>query len=418
MMRDIRRSARLATLPLYLDKLDRHETIITWLAAAGLLAFSVVALLDRHVFGDTSPLFWDLVVYGEAVDLLASDLNPYNSQLLHNGGVANYLHYTSPPAITWLFAAIAHSPFRALFKPALILLHFIAIIGTPIVMGRLFFGHSPARLALAAGAFLTLFAISGIGAFSAMNNGTVLNFLIVAMSPRGFVRREWSAFHVAVTLAAVFKPYYLFFWIIPVMAHGFSWRQAAIAALCGTAAALTYLLPLWMDPELFRAWVNNLVQQMLVLGDAGANVFGAVKLLTGQADHWLPYAAQIIFIAFLAGLLLATPLKRLELWAALFIGAIFMNPRILGYDIAIASIPFAFAFATLLPASISKGFRLILSTYLLAGSMLVLSYNSRVIPQAVLFPLSVAALLLVMSLRAGHGRNPWMPGRVFRPKAS
>ena len=372
-----------------------------WLAAAALMALSFAGLLDRHVLGHVSPLFWDLPVYLRAVDLLAAGQNPYDSELLHHAGVPSYLYFISPPAVMMLFAGIAKSPLHFLFGPALFLLHLAAMAGTPILLGRLLFGRAPARLALATAAFFTLFAASGLTAFSAMNNGSALNFLIVALALPGFSRKRWTAFHIAVTVAAIFKPYYVFCWILPVLAHGFDRRQFFTACGLTIMAASSYILPMWLAPEIFHAWVSN-VMTTLAIGDVGTSVFGA--LADWQAalkPQWLPHAAQAAYIAFLAILLMLTRLRGRPLWAALLLGVVFMNPRPLSYDMAIAAIPFAFLTATLLPKAMTMPWRLAISVPALAIFMLVLSYNDRIVPAAMLFPLMAACVMAATTLRAG-----------------
>ena len=74
-----------------------------------------------------------------------------------------------------------------------------------------------------------------------MNNGSVLYLLIVMAAATGLTKRNWTAFHIAVMGATIFKPYYVFFWIIPARAHGFSWRQTATAICLALLAALTYI---------------------------------------------------------------------------------------------------------------------------------------------------------------------------------
>lgn len=385
-------------------RLKRHEETAIWLTAGALVIFSLLAFIDRHLIGATSPLFWDLPVYRHAVELLAEGKNPYDSALLHDAGVPPWLFFISPPAVMMLFAGIANTPLRHLLEPALFILHVVAIVGTPFLLGRLLFGPSPARIALAMGGFLTLFAAAGLGAVSAMNNGSVLNFFIVAGAFSGFRRRRWSGFHLAVVIAAIFKPYYVFFWILPVLAHGFNWRQVFIGASLATLAALAYIMPLFLAPDIFHAWRSN-VMTTLSIGDVGSNVFGVFDAwLTGKGFNtdqvWLPAAAQLAYITLLIGLLLIFPLKGPALWAACLLSAVFMNPRPLAYDLALAAIPLAFLTAMLLPRAIGLGWRLAISTWLLAGTMLVLCYNDRIAPRGGVFSIVVAGVLLAVIVRA------------------
>jgi hypothetical protein len=379
-----------------------RENTVLWIVTAGLLAFCACGLLDRHLLGHTSPLFWDVPVYLRAADLLASGQNPYDSALLHQSGVPSYLYFISPPAVMLLLAAVAKSPFHALLAPTLYVLHFVAMIATPLLLGRLLFGGSPARLGLALGAFFTLFAAAGLGAFSAMNNGSVLNLLIVATAVHGLTRGRWTGFHIAALIAAIFKPYYVFFWILPVLAKGFDWRHVFIGAALTLLAALTYILPIWLAPDIFHAWMGN-VLTTLAVGGVGANVFGALDdWITAAELGWLPHAAQLVYIGYLAGLLLLTRLRGRELWAALLLSAVFMNPRPLGYDVAIAAIPLAYLTARLLPHSLGWSLRLALSTTGLAVSMMVISYNDHIAPAAMLFPLAAGGVLTLTALRARH----------------
>ena len=392
------------------------ENTVMWIAALALMAFSVCVILDRHFIGHTSPLFWDMPVYLRATDLLAAGENPYVSDLLHRAGVPDYLYFISPPAVMMLFAAIGNSPLHPLFAPTLTILHFLAMAGTPLLLGRLLFGQSPARIALAAGAFFTLFASAGLSAFSAMNNGSALYFLILMAAITGLTAKHWTAFHVFTTIASIFKPYYVFFWILPVLAHGFNGRQAFIGAGLSALAALTYILPLWLAPDIFWAWMGN-VATTLDIDDVGGNIFGAATSWDLASEwRWLPHAAQGVYMCFLAGLLLLGRLRGRKLWAALLVGAVFMNPRPLGYDVATAAIPFAFLAATLLPRTLGSGWRLPLSTVGLAGLMMVLSYEDRIIPAAVLFPLMAAGVLTVLVLRAG--KRSGGPGRRRSPETA
>jgi hypothetical protein len=386
----------------YARKPSVQENTLLWAVTAGLLTFCVCGLLDRHVLGQTSPLFWDVPVYLRAADLLATGQNPYDSALLHQAGVPSYLYFISPPAVMLLLAAVAKTHLHGLLGPVLYLLHFVAMIATPLLLGRLLFGSSPARIGLAMGAFFTLFAAAGLGAFSAMNNGSVLNLLIVATAMRGLTRGRWTGFHIAALIAAIFKPYYVFFWILPVLAKDFDWRHVFIGAALTLLAALTYILPIWLAPDIFHAWVDN-VLTTLAIGGLGANVFGALDdWITVAELSWLPHAAQLLYIGYLAGLLLLTRLHGRELWAALLLSAVFMNPRPLGYDVAIAAIPLAYLTARLLPRSLSWGRRLAFSTLGLAAPMMVISYNDHIAPAAVLFPLVAAGVLTHTALRARH----------------
>jgi hypothetical protein len=394
-----------------LEELRRREPAVIWLAAAGLFALAAAIFVDRHFIGEPVPLFWDLPVYDAAVRALAEGADPYNSAELHRFGPPDYLHFTSPPAIAWLLTLIAKSGLGPLLKPALLVLHLAAMVGITLVLGRLFFGREPERLALAGAALLMLFGAFGVGTLAAANNGTALYWWIVATAVAGFERDRWTAFHVAVLVAAAFKPFYAFFWMLPVLAQGLSFRHGGIAAAGALVAAASYVIPVLVDPATFWHWLENVTRQTLAQGDLGSNVFAAASRLTAaQHAAWLPYAAQLAFNGILLGLVWLTPVKGRARWAMLIIAAVFMNPRAQGYDMAIASIPLAFAAALLLPASLSTGLALVVSVYGLALPMLVLSYRLiALVPAPILFPLVVALVLLgtdlAMRLKVWKLRN-------------
>ncbi len=394
-----------------LEEMRNHERAVVWLAAAGLILLAAAIFVERHFIGDTVPLFWDLPVYDAAVRALAEGIDPYDSAALHRFEspeyLPEYLHFTSPPAVAWLLMAIAKAGLAPLLKPTLLILHLAAMVGIPLVLGRVFFGGEPERLALATAAFLMLFGFAGVGTLAAANNGTILYWWIAATAVAGFERDRWTAFHIAVVVAAVFKPFYIFFWILPVLAQGFSIRQAAIAFAGMLAAASFYVLPLLVDPVTSWRWAANVTQQTLGQGDLGSNVFAAAaRLVASGRAGWLPYVAQFSFNGVLAALLWATPVKGRARWAMLIAAAVFMNPRAQGYDMAIAAIPLAFAAALLLPAALSTGLALAVSVYGLALPMLVLSYRLiNLIPSPILFPLIVAGVLLWTDL--GARRKIW-----------
>jgi hypothetical protein len=393
-----------------LESLQRYEKPVVWVAAASLFLLAGTIFLNRHFFGynnillnrhydGTLPLFWDLSVYVAAAQALASGLDPYDPAVLQQFGAGNF---TSPPVIAWLLKGIVASHTLPLLKPTLLLLHIGAMIGIPIALGRLFFGKEPERLALAVAAFLLLFKDAGVVALGAVNNGTFLYWWIVAATVVGFERDRWASFHASVLFASLFKPFYVLFWILPILARRFSFKHLAIAAVGTVMAACCSTPPLVADPTVFQRWLANLTYQTLDHGDAGQNVFAMVKLLIGpEGIFWAPFAAQVLFDALLATLLLTTPTQGRTRWALLIIAAVFMNPRVMPYDSAIASIPLAFLAAQLLPPTLPREYRLAISVLGLAALLLILpSKPMKLVPEPILFPLVVSIVLVWVDLRA------------------
>ncbi|MBR0679042.1 hypothetical protein GXW74_00960 [Roseomonas eburnea] len=380
---------RLAALHRLRTLLPSDEQLV-WLTSLGLGLLAVVALLERHVWGDTSPIFWDLPVYVATSEAQARGLDPYAPEVMRLLGLPDYLFVNSPPIATWLLGLAGGTPLRPHLGALLALAHVGALLAMPLVLGRVFFGHGMAGFALAAAAFLTMFAGAGITSVSAANLGTVLHAVILLALAPGLLRGRWAAFFVAVALASLFKPFYLAYCLLPAAANGWNWRHALVGAGISATVLVAHAASALIAPEAFSGWIANLRAAILVQGDTGTNLLGARALRDGGALRYLVQAAVIV--AFLAVALLGR-IRGRALWAALLIVVQFVNPRMMVYDLAVAAIPFAFLAAPFIPAGRGPLARIGIAV----GAVSVVqfaAYNGRLLDGSLLFPLMALALVL------------------------
>jgi len=309
---------------------------LVWALAIGVFVVGAGVMLTPH----ERAVYWlrDLKVYSTAVSTFAAGADPYRSALArHAGG----LFFTGPPFVWWLYKRVAESPLRPLVRHGLIAAGLISSAVLPLMQSRLLLGDRPERLALGAAVFFAAFSGAGFIAALAMNNGTVLYALIVAALFPAIARDRWIFFHAAVALATAFKPFYAAFWLVPLLADGISARHLAGCLAGAAAAASAYLVPALAAPALFAEWLHALYKQTLIDGLLGTNVFAAVFQWSIAPGRGLaPYEAQLALsgVLLLASLTLAHT-DRPRRTAGLMLTAVFLNPRLMPYDICIAAIP-------------------------------------------------------------------------------
>ena len=127
--------------------------------------------------------------------------------------------------------------------------------------------------------------------------------------------------------------WYGVFWLVPLLSNGS--LLGCLAAMA--AAALTYLVPLMAAPALFHEWLRALSKQTLIDGLLGSGLFAAV--FHQASARVAPYEAQLAFSAALVVASLALPRAPTQRAAGLLLAAVFLNPRLMPYDICVAAIP-------------------------------------------------------------------------------
>ena len=240
--------------------------------------------------------------------------------------------------------------------------------------------------------FFTAFAGAGFFAAMATNNGTPLYAMITVALVPAVTRDRWFFFNVAVALATAFKPFYAAFWLVPLLSNG-SYTRHLVGSVVGmAAAALAYLAPLMAAPALFHEWLRALSKQTLVDGLLGSGLFAAVFHQTSA--RLAPYEAQLALSALLIIASLALPQARSQRIAGLTLAAVFLNPRLMPYDICVAAIPLVACIA-----GTANGLAQAAWAVVLAAAMIVCDRNTPSLDGFLYSALTLLALLVAVALR-------------------
>jgi hypothetical protein len=394
--------------------MERHQTPLLYLSAALLGVLAMWLGLSWFVLGDYT-LFWDFRVYTAAMAALARGENPYDPTVLHALGAPEFLYFTSPPAVAGAMQVLAQLGLSWLYAAAIILLHIAAMIATPVMLTRLLFGEGATRASLGVGVFFAMFTGAGVFTLAVLNNGTPLYAFIVLAACQGFKTERWRLFHVAVVLATIFKPFYLVLWVIPVLAKGFSWRQAFIGAGCAIAALSTYLLAYVLTPEMFASWWEMLTRQVLADGSRGDSLFAFVSGRVGEdGPSWAGYAAHFAYMGAIVALLLMTRVQGPARWALLLAAGIVLNPRIMVYDKVIAAIPLVYLGALIVPWRMQMGARLALSALGLVFGVVIATMVLG-LPSSLINSMLALVLIAGVALRIGPNFERSVPPTGLEP---
>ena len=315
---------------------DAGPQAVAWIAAIGLLVVGAWFYFTAHDW--TTLYLRDLRVYQSAIDAFAAGDDPYQATSARH---AQGLFFTSPPFVWLLYNLAAHSALKPIFGPLLLTANAVAIVVAPVLLSRLLLGPGSGRTALGAAFFFSAFAGAGFFTALVINNGTPLYALIAWGLYLAIKRDRWLWFHLAVALAAAFKPYYAAFWIVPFFADPAQGRQWAACAVGLGVAALSYIAPLLLAPKLAAAWLHTLVQQTVGEGLLGDNVLGAMLHdPNARHSHLAAYEAQgLLSAVLLAAVLMFGRLSHSQRLAGLLLAAVFLNPRASRYDLSFAAIP-------------------------------------------------------------------------------
>ena len=392
----------------------RDRPPAAWLPLATLAVLLAIALgffVHRYFVLHDHPLFWDLRVYLGAIKAHALGLGPYHPGILEMLGVDGDLKYTSTPLVDRIFDLASRFPVVLTWaEPVYIVVHVCSVVTIVSVLTTLFLGHGWREALLGLAVFLLMFATGGMNALAAANDGTLLYGLILLAVHRGFLKRRWAAFHLIVTFAVAVKPIYAPLWLLPIFADRVSAKQIGFAICGGFVAVCSYLVYVVLEPTIVQDWLANLqTQAVQTASDLGDNVFAAVHgTAGGRLDVVLPLIAQFTFDVALVSILWLGGFAGRARWAALIVLAIFVNPRLMPYDSAIASIPLVALFADSVPIPGTRLTRALVVSCPLILASIVLPYRSvGVVPAAVLQPaLAFAGLVLAAWRPAWRPRSP------------
>lgn len=349
--------------------------------------------------------FWDFFVYSGALRAASAGMNPYQPGAIQTFGVPAHFNFTSPPVFIWTMQGLDHWLGSAVLAGGYVALFCVAFFGTIWTQLKLLAdgAHGKSMIPYVVAAF-AVFNIAGLTSLISGNIGIILNFLVAKGGWYGERKNNWIPLFLAVSIAATLKPFYLEFLILPVFLSADWRRMIAISALCVLFVAGVYALSWNISPDTFLDWRESLADQSITRGDAGSNLFAFVMSSAVFGSNALIAAAVQVGLSCVLLLIVhyGLPCHDERRLAALWVVAIFANPRLMAYDAALAALPVL----SLLAGWAAQRFdlpRFASSAFVCASlySLGVLSPANPLIPRSIVFPL-VAVVSIVLACRAAR----------------
>lgn len=323
--------------------------VLPWIAA-GITLVLVAVLSDRAGFAR------DAKIYRRAVEASHAGLSPYVASL----ALQQHAQQSGIEEDTWAFVYPPVTlPFVHLvgLMPAWLYetLYWLAYAsGALVQLWALFqtiLGPAERRVArylLPACLLFPAFIYSTESIFG----GNVVYILYGAVlwgAVAGWRKGNWKWFYLAVILASCVKPQMLALLLVPVFSGAGQWPAAIVTGI-GTLCIVGAQVLIW--PARYKEWRHTVDVQLLYydreFGHGPVGLLGRVLWRRG-----LPYAVPcaIFYLCFASLILTALIyLERLyrqgrltltDLLPVLLIGVILLNPRLLGNDIYVLTIPVA-----------------------------------------------------------------------------
>lgn len=342
----------------------RAQKMVLALWAMVFLAIPIWAYLDASG--------WDLRIYQTAIRALRIGHDPYADAIAIQAAYHNQLALHPN--------AIPYPPYNYVYSP--ITLPLLRLVGeVPEWLSR-----SSYLLVYAIGAFAVVWVgvqaveekerkyfafLAPVAAFfpGLLENGVILSGniayilygVVLVTTVAGWKRGRWRWFYLAVLVASCFKAPLLTLLAIPVLSARQQWIPAGLTASAGVSLFVAQSM-IW--PVLFRNFLQAVELQISYNRDFGSSPAG---MFAGFLfDHGLPYSHG----SFIFYLLYAVPLFGFLVYLSnkfmsgyfpitrwipvLLLGIILLNPRIIEYDLAILTIPFALIVWRLFPGLASN----------------------------------------------------------------
>ena len=302
---------------------------------------------------------WDFAVYRAAVHALGLGHDPYADgaaiQIAYHQRIAQHLPVSPDPPYDYVYSPLTLPVLRVIGR----LPHAVSRSGFWLLYVLGAFAIVWGGMQAAEDDEVPYFAfVAPVAIFfpGLLENGIILSgniayiiygtALVAAVA--GWKTGRWIWFYLLVILASCFKAPLLTLLVIPPLCARKQWLPAGLSAVAGVALFGVQPL-LW--PTLFRNFLTAVNLQFLYNRDFGSSPSGFFAGLL--YDHGLNYSkGSLAFYLLYAIPLLLTLLhlsrkvKRGEIaltrWIpVLLVGVILLNPRIIEYDLAILTIPFA-----------------------------------------------------------------------------
>lgn len=235
------------------------------------------------------------------------------------------------------------------------------------------------------------------------NFGVLLHFLVLAAGVPGIRRNRWTLFYPVVVLAALVKPPFLAFLLLPVMTAS---GQIGPALISSGAVIAGYGVQRVFLPEMYRGFQNAVANQVIVREDAGLGIYSylqklshAVTPLHGPVAAALHVLIICTFIAAFFALRGVTYRPAVaSLWVpTVLVLAILANPRLEAYEATMAVIPAIYICVESIRAYPERRSRTVVIAASLAAFAALLSRNGFA---ATLVLLLAAILISLFRFRA------------------
>lgn len=285
---------------------------------------------------------WDYTVYASATKTSFAGFNPYTPGVIQQYGANAGFNFTSPPIFLTLIQTLNRELGPRLLFGVYTSIFFLLLVYTGTLQLRL---TSPAyKIKDLRGDIVTTFTafnIAGITATMSGNFGVIMNSLVIISVYYGIHHNRWWLFYISLIAFATIKPFYLEFLLIPAFISR-KWCQCAIISIsCTVIVAGVYAFSWHSNPGLFADWRNSLADQSFARGDAGANLFAFFSSVEGLKNGAVVgVVGQILFVMGLLALVTSgLPKNNSRRLSAIWVCAVYANPRLMMYDVALAAIP-------------------------------------------------------------------------------
>jgi len=330
--------------------------IFRWLSRRQLIMlFWLGALITVAVKIHSGPAWWDIRIYGNALEWLRHGLDPYAAGIMVQQAFHNR-HVASPPA---------PPPYTYVYSPlTLPLLRLLAVLPIGLAAG-LYVSAVVAGFALQCWAglqmatsderpYLALMLPAAVffpglvcdDAVLSGNAAYILYGLMFAAAVPGWRRGRWVWFYAAVLLASICKAPLLTLLALPILVGRRQWLPASLAGVGGLAL---FALPKLIWPELFRDYMLAVRLQFDFNHDFGFGPAGCLSRILWHMGRSYSSATLVFYVAFAAVLgvillVLAWRVRRAglapELWVPVAaVGTLLLNPRVMEYDLAAFTVP-------------------------------------------------------------------------------
>jgi hypothetical protein len=172
---------------------------------------------------------------------------------------------------------------------------------------------------------------ASVMAFLACNVANIFYAAILVSGLHGIKRGRWVFFYISVAVAAVIKPPFLAFLMLPILACA---EWISTVAVIGTVAGV-FALQKAIAPVLFRGFLDSLRSELVAHHDLGK---GLLAMFHGDPEILVPH---FVLVGCLAAYMWHTRDRRnTAVWmSGALVLCVFANPRPIGYDLAVAGIP-------------------------------------------------------------------------------